>query len=54
MYDKEHYQQNKEKYLYYKQRYISNKDYIYCDICKKYKSKRNYDVTRHKKLIHSK
>ena len=54
MYDKEKYKINKEKYAYYKKRYLDKKEYIVCDICKKYKTKRNYDLNRHKRLLHKK
>lgn len=43
---------NTEKQRYYNERYYAKKEYIYCDICKIYKTKRNTDLKRHKKLIH--
>lgn len=42
-----------EKQKYYMSRYYSKKEYIKCDTpgCI-YKTKRNTDLTRHKKLVH--
>lgn len=52
MYNKEYYLLNKERFDYYKKRYYENKKLITCDICKKYSTKRNYDMKRHKKGVH--
>lgn len=52
MYNKEYYLLNKERFDYYKKRYYENKKLITCDICKKYSTKRNYDMKRHLRGVH--